>query len=89
MTSESEVDIELLPRRQRERVLRKDVEYFHGDVIEQVGYREPQPVYVVSAGNEVKHLTRNSVEMHGCVVSTVATDAPVLKHQAISIHSAD
>ena len=28
-------------------------------------------------------------EMHGCVVSTVATDALVLKHQAISIHNAD
>ena len=28
-------------------------------------------------------------ETHGCVVSTVATDAPVLKHQAISIHNVD
>ena len=28
-------------------------------------------------------------ETHGCVVSTVATDALVLKHQAISIHNAD
>ena len=27
--------------------------------------------------------------MHGCVLSTVATDALVLKHQAISIHSAE
>ena len=26
---------------------------------------------------------------HGCVVNTVATDALVLKHQAISIHNAD
>ena len=26
--------------------------------------------------------------MHGCIVSTVPTDALVLKHQAISIHSA-
>ena len=26
---------------------------------------------------------------HGCVVSTVAADALVLKHQAISIHNAD
>ena len=26
---------------------------------------------------------------HGCVFSTVATDAMVLKHQAISNHSAD
>ena len=28
-------------------------------------------------------------ETHGCIVSTVATDALVLKHQAISIHNAD
>ena len=28
-------------------------------------------------------------EMHCCIVSTVATDALVLKHQATSIHSAD
>ena len=28
-------------------------------------------------------------ETHGCVVSTVATDALVLKHQAINIHNAD
>ena len=28
-------------------------------------------------------------ETHGCVVSTMATDALVLKHQAISIHNAD
>ena len=27
--------------------------------------------------------------MHGCIISTVATDALVLKHQSISIHSAD
>ena len=34
-------------------------------------------------------LTLKHWEMHGCVVSTVATDALVLKHQAISIHNAD
>ena len=34
-------------------------------------------------------LTLKQREMHGCVVSTVATDALVLKHQAISIHNAD
>ena len=27
--------------------------------------------------------------MHGCIVSTVTTDALVFKHQAISIHNAD
>ena len=34
-------------------------------------------------------LTLKYREMHGCVVNTVATDALVLKHQAISIHNAD
>ena len=34
-------------------------------------------------------LTPKHQETHGCVVSTVATDALVLKHQAISIHNAD
>ena len=34
-------------------------------------------------------LTLKHQETHGCLVSTVATDALVLKHQAISIHNAD
>ena len=34
-------------------------------------------------------LTLKHRETHGCVVCTVATDALVLKHQAISIHNAD
>ena len=34
-------------------------------------------------------LTLKHREMHGCVVSTVATDALVLKHQAICILSTD
>ena len=34
-------------------------------------------------------LTLKHRETHGCVVSTVANDALVLKHQAISIHNAD
>ena len=34
-------------------------------------------------------LTLKHREMHVCVVSTVATDALVQKHQAISIHNAD
>ena len=34
-------------------------------------------------------LTHKQLETHGCVLSTVATDALVLKHQAISIHSAE
>ena len=28
------------------------------------------------------------MEIHGCILNTFATDALVLKHQAISIHSA-
>ena len=34
-------------------------------------------------------LTPKQLETHGCILSNVATDALVLKHQAISIHSAD
>ena len=34
-------------------------------------------------------LTLKHQETHGCVVSTVATDTLVLKHQAISILSTD
>ena len=34
-------------------------------------------------------LTRKQLEMHGCIISIVATDALVLKHQGISIHNAD
>ena len=34
-------------------------------------------------------LTLKHRETHGCVVSTVATDALVLKHQVISILSTD
>ena len=37
----------------------------------------------------VSYLTLKHRETHGCLVSTVATDALVLKHQAISIHNAD
>ena len=36
-----------------------------------------------------RQLTLKHRETHGCVVSTVATDALVLKHQAISILSTD
>ena len=34
-------------------------------------------------------LTHKRLEMHGCVIGTVAADALVLKHQAISSNSAD
>ena len=34
-------------------------------------------------------LTIKHRETHGCVISTLATEALVLKHQAISIHNAD
>ena len=33
-------------------------------------------------------LTHKDLETHGCVLSTVATDALVLEHQAIGTHSA-
>ena len=35
------------------------------------------------------HLTLKQLEKHECIFSTVAADALVLKHQAISIHSVD
>ena len=48
------------------------------------------PYYVQSIhGSKVGHLTHKKMEMHGCLLTTVATDALVLKHQAISIHNAD
>ena len=34
-------------------------------------------------------LTHKQLEMHGCKFRTFATDAMVLKHQAISTHTAD
>ena len=34
-------------------------------------------------------LAHKQLETQGCILSTVATDALVLKHQAIIIHSAD
>ena len=40
-------------------------------------------------GRGTDQLTPKHRETHGCVVSTVATDALVLKHQAIRIHNAD
>ena len=43
----------------------------------------------MSYGMCTSKLTHKHRETHGCVVSTVATDALVLKHQAISIHNAD
>ena len=43
--------------------------------------------HMVSLGQN--ELTLKHRETHGCVVSTVAIDALVLKHQAISIHNAD
>ena len=37
----------------------------------------------------IEPLTSKQLEMHGCILSTEATYALVLKHQAISIHSTD
>ena len=42
-----------------------------------------------SVHENVSNLTLKHRKTHECVVSTVATDALVLKHQAISIHIAD
>ena len=48
---------------------------------------EDQRCQALSLGHD--ELTLKYRETHGCVVSTVATDGLVLKHQAISIHNAD
>ena len=34
-------------------------------------------------------LTHKQLEMHRCILIILATDALVLKHQAINIHNAD
>ena len=38
---------------------------------------------------ELMNLTHKQLETHGCVLSAVASDGLVLKHQGISFHSAD
>ena len=38
-------------------------------------------------GTLTTSLTHKQLEMQGCILSTVATDGLVVKHQAISIHS--
>ena len=47
------------------------------------------PKVPINNKSALVHLTLKHWETHECVVSTVATDALVLKHQAISIHNAD
>ena len=37
----------------------------------------------------VSVLTHKQLEMHGFIISTVASDAVILKHQVMGIHSAD
>ena len=46
-------------------------------------------VIMLSQHQDPNNLTLKHRETHGCVVTTVATDALVLKHQAISILSTD
>ena len=41
------------------------------------------------ASSDHHNLTHKQLETHGFLQSIVATDVVVLKHQAISIHSAD
>ena len=37
----------------------------------------------------LQELTHKQLEIYGCVISTLATDALVLQHQVISTHSSD
>ena len=46
-------------------------------------------VLCLISSDETINLTYKELETHGCVLSTVATDALVQKHQAISIHSTE
>ena len=46
-------------------------------------------VFVNSLKPDCHLLTHKQLETHGCMLSTVATDGLVLKHQTISIHCAD
>ena len=39
--------------------------------------------------SELYGLTHELPETHRCILSTVDTDAPMLKHQAINIYSTD
>ena len=51
--------------------------------------KDTTAIFTLSMNNTIYCLTLKHRETHGCVVSTVATDALVLKHQAISILSID
>ena len=44
---------------------------------------------ILSTQFKQRELTHKQQEMHGYILNTLATDAVVLKHQVISIHSAD
>ena len=52
-------------------------------------------ILILISGNAIENvyklwiLTHKKLEMYGCVLSTVATDVLVLKHQAITVHSTD
>ena len=50
-----------------------------------IGYQIPKHIYFLA----LNMLTHKQLEQHGCIPSTLATDALVLKHQAIITHSAD
>ena len=54
-----------------------------------LGLTPEVPRYLVKSRPTFYRLTLKHREAHECVVSTVATDALVLKHQAISIHNVD
>ena len=58
-------------------------------VVITIDYTTKGPLLLTEISLTEISLTLKHREKHGCVVSTVATDALVLKHQAISIHNAD
>ena len=42
----------------------------------------------MGSSTAASNLTPIQLEMHGCILNTIATDVLVLKHQDICIHSA-
>ena len=50
---------------------------------------QPKPLSFVVKEKKETPFTHNELETHGFIISTLATDVLVLKHQDISIHSAD
>ena len=66
--------------------------YFAWNILDWAPERVTDSVHALFAlfcDAEVAMFTHKLLETHGCILSTVAADALVLKHQAISSYNAD